>query len=236
MLLFNNFSFPDLGDSIARQCNFLIRIHSSCTTRVNPLELKPPPPVSPRPIGAFLWEPFNRPEHLVSLARNNNDFCRQDIRFHTTYPPADAQSEPGVIIKYFLHWHGTDKSTFCGSFAISSDGLCPPFDVGNNQNMFQHLFGIEFSHKNHTHVCSILPFKFAWCFAFQDNLTYHLSHPSCKFALNAVIPSMTYAWIFDQVHAQLVFLCNSNCKIFSPNKWVAPVACIQSFVNGAIGT
>ncbi len=27
-----------------------------------------------------------------------------------------------------------------------------------------------------------------------------------------------------------------NCKIFSPNKWAAPAASIQSFVNGAIGT
>jgi hypothetical protein len=31
-------------------------------------------------------------------------------------------------------------------------------------------------------------------------------------------------------------VCNSNCELFSPIKWAAPAAPIQSFVNGAIGT
>jgi hypothetical protein len=35
---------------------------------------------------------------------------------------------------------------------------------------------------------------------------------------------------------QLIFLRDLNCKIFTPNKWAAPAACIQSFVNGALGT
>ncbi len=105
MSLFNDVFFPDLGNSIAGRCNFVIGIHSSCATPVEPLELKLPPPISPCPIGAFLWEYFNRLEHLISLARNNDNFCRQDIKFHATDPPADAQSEPGVIIEYFLHWH-----------------------------------------------------------------------------------------------------------------------------------
>ncbi len=47
---------------------------------------------------------------------------------------------------------------------------------------------------------------------------------------------MTSAWIFDQVHAHLVFLQDSNCEIFSPNEWAAPAASIQSFMYGAIGT
>jgi hypothetical protein len=51
-----------------------------------------------------------------------------------------------------------------------------------------------------------------------------------------VIPGHTSAWIFEQVHTYLVFVRDSNCKIFLPNKWAAPIACIQFFVNGAIGT
>ncbi len=82
----------------------------------------------------------------------------------------------------------------------------------------------------------ILPFEFARCFGFEDNLTYRLSHPSCKFVLNAAIPSLTSSWIFDQVHAYLIFLRDSNCEIFLPNQWAAPAASIQSFINGAIGT
>jgi hypothetical protein len=64
----------------------------------------------------------------------------------------------------------------------------------------------------------ISPFKFAWCFGFHDNLTYCLSHPLCKFALDAAIPSMTTVWIFDQdqAHVQLVFLRDSNCKSSHP--------------------
>ena len=116
------------------------------------------------------------------------------------------------------------------------DGLCPPFDAGTNQNMFQHLFGIEFHFKDHTHVQGISPFEFTHCFGFTDNLTHRLSHPACKFSLDAALPGQTSAWIFKQVHAYLVFVRNSNCKLFSPNKWAVPAAHIQSFFNGAIGT
>jgi hypothetical protein len=102
--------------------------------------------------------------------------------------------------------------------------------------MFQHLVGIEFHFNNHTRVRGLSPFKFAWCFGFVDNLTYRPSHPACKFALDAAIPSHTSAWIFDQVHAYLIYLGDLNSKIFSPNQWTAPAANIQSFINGAIGT
>jgi hypothetical protein len=102
--------------------------------------------------------------------------------------------------------------------------------------MFQHLLGIEFHFKNHIYVHRILPFGFTQCFVFVDILTYQLSHPSCKFALDAAIPGHTLAWIFEQVHACLIFVWVLNCEIFLPNKGAAPTACIQSFVNGAIVT
>ncbi len=102
--------------------------------------------------------------------------------------------------------------------------------------MFQHLFGIKFHFGDHTHVHGISSFKFAQCFGFVDNLTYCLLHPSCKFALDLAVPTHTLAWIFEQIHAYLVFVRDSNCKIFSPNKWAAPAASIQSFMNRAIVT
>jgi hypothetical protein len=74
----NNESFPNLGDTILRCCILIIGVHSSCTYCVEPLELKMPLACPLHPISAFLWEPFNRPEHSVSLAWNNNDFCCQD--------------------------------------------------------------------------------------------------------------------------------------------------------------
>ncbi len=228
--------FPDHGNNIAGHCDILIGAHSSCFSKVEPLELKTGPPISPQPIGLFLWEPFNRMEHSVSLARNNKDFIPQDIQFTTADPTLEVESEKGVPIKYFIHGHGADESTLCSSAIVSTDGLCPAFDAGGNQNMFQHLFGIEFHYDNHTRVRGVSPFEFAWCFGFVDNLTYWLSHPACKFALDAVIPSHTLVWIFDQVHAYLIYLGDLNSKIFLPNQWTTPAANIQSFVNGAIGT
>jgi hypothetical protein len=102
--------------------------------------------------------------------------------------------------------------------------------------MFQHLFGFEFHFENHTHVRGISPFEFARCFGFIDNLTHRLSHPACKFSLDSALPGQTSAWIFEQIHTYLDFVRDSNCELFSPSKWAAPAANIQSFVNGAIGT
>ncbi len=66
--------YPDLGDTIAGSCRLIIAIHSSCTSMVNPLHLNRPPSVPTHPIGEFIWEPFNRPEHAISLARNDANY------------------------------------------------------------------------------------------------------------------------------------------------------------------
>ena len=226
---FDDVFFPDHGNTVSGRCNIVIGVHSSCSSTVAPIDLKPSPPIQPQRLCLFLWEPFNRTEHLVSLARDYEDFICQDTRFTTTEPTLDK----GVVVKYYLHGHGADESILNGSAVISSDGLCPPFYAGSNQNLFQHLFGIEFHYEGHTRVRGISPYKFARCFGFVDDLTYRLSHPSCKFALDAAIPSNTSAWIFDQVHAALINLRDANGEIFSPNQWAAPAATIQSFVNGA---
>ncbi len=170
--MFDDVYFPSNGDTIAGSCHLLCGVHSLCTACVEPFELHPPQPHLPKPLGAYLWEPFNRPEHSVSLGRNDNDFCRQDVRFTAAEPPGDTPSPRGVDIKYYLHGHGSDESSLSGSAVISVDNLCPPFDAGTNQNMFQHLFGMEFHFENHTHVHGISPFEFAHCFGFTDNLTH----------------------------------------------------------------
>ncbi len=122
-----------------------------------------------------------------------------------------------------------------GATVVSSDCLCPPFDACPNKNLFQHLFGIEFNYENHSRVRGISPFEFARCFGFIDGLTYSLSQPANKFSLDAAIPACTSAWLFEQIHAYLTFIRDSNCAIFSPNQFAAPAATIQAFVNGAIG-
>jgi hypothetical protein len=193
-----------------------------------------PPPFIPRPLGLSLWEPFNRTEHSVSLAMGNVDFMHQGVKFTATLPPLTFIHLPGVLLKYFLHGCHLDESMLAGAAVVPSDGLCPPFDAGPNKNLFQHLFGIEFNYKNHSRVRGILPFEFACWFGFIDDLTYRLSQPANKFSLDAAVPARTSAWLFEQIHAHLTFIRDSNCEIFSPNQFAAPAGTIQAFVNGAI--
>ena len=72
--------YPDLGDTIAGSCRLIIAIHSSSTSTVNPLLLKRPPSVPTRPLGEF------RPEHAISLARDNADFNKQNSRLKVSNP------------------------------------------------------------------------------------------------------------------------------------------------------
>jgi hypothetical protein len=67
-------SYQEIGDSIADSCTIIIAIHSSCASKVEPITLKTPPSVTPRPIGAFVWEPFNRIEHSLSHGRDDKEF------------------------------------------------------------------------------------------------------------------------------------------------------------------
>jgi hypothetical protein len=50
------------------------------------------------------------------------------------------------------------------------------------------------------------------------------------------MPARTSTWVFQEVHSQLVFLCDLNCKVFSPNQFAVPVATIYTLVNGTICT
>ncbi len=102
--------------------------------------------------------------------------------------------------------------------------------------MFQHYFGIEFYHKNHTHVRGISQFKFTHCFGYIDNLTYCLSKPVNEVCLDAAAPTWSSAWLFDQVFDRLTLICNSNCEILGPRQYAKPTATIQSLVSGAIGS
>ena len=47
---FDDVYFPSNGDCIAGSCNLLFGVHSSCTARVEPFELRLPPPIQPKPV------------------------------------------------------------------------------------------------------------------------------------------------------------------------------------------
>jgi hypothetical protein len=228
--------YPDLGNTVAGSCRVITAVHSSSASTVDPLLLKRPSPVSPRPLGEFLWEAFNWPEQAISLTRNDADFGKQGNPLTASSPALTQDNSTSIIIKYFLHHPNSDISILVGSEVISADGLCPAFNACPNSNIFQHHFGIEFYHEGCSYIRAILPFEFAPCFGFIDQLMYRLSQAPCKFCLDSAMPAHTSAWLFKQVHAYLVYLQDANTELFLPNQFAAPTATIQAFVNGAIGT
>jgi hypothetical protein len=50
------------------------------------------------------------------------------------------------------------------------------------------------------------------------------------------MPARNSARVFQEIHSQLVFLRDLNCEVFSPNKFAAPAAMVQTLVNGTICT
>jgi hypothetical protein len=101
-------SYQDIGDSIVDSCTIIIAIHSSCASNVEPITLKTPPSVTPKPIGAFVWEPFNRIEHSLK-------------KMITTIPkPVASVQSRGVMIKYHLHRADSDTTILAGSSVLSS--------------------------------------------------------------------------------------------------------------------
>jgi hypothetical protein len=66
-------------------------------------------------------------------------------------------------------------------------------------------------------------------------LTYALSHLSNAFCLDAAVPALTSAQIFDAILNRCIQIRQRNFDIFQPNQYAAPAACIQTFLNGAVG-
>jgi hypothetical protein len=65
-------------------------------------------------------------------------------------------------------------------------------------------------------------------------LRYQLSQHGNWFALDAGIPALTSAWIFDHILDRLLSIRNSTTEIFEPNQFAAPAATIQAFLGGTV--
>jgi hypothetical protein len=143
---------------------------------------------APRSLGDFLWEPFNWPEHAISLTRDDADFGKQENPLTASSPASMQDNSTGIIFKYFLHCPNSDISILIRLEVVSADGLCPAFNACPNSNIFQHHFGIEFCHEGCFYIRAILPFEFSRCFGFIDQLTYRLSQALCKFCLTLPCP------------------------------------------------
>jgi hypothetical protein len=219
-------------------CTVIIAVHLSAASAVEPLALQTPPLVQAKPVASYLWEPFNKPNHMLCFGRDDAEFNKDESFRMTVSAPklAKLDSVPRVVVKYNIHCAGDDATILAGSNVISTSGLCPPFEACPNKNLFQQFFGIEFHFDGHTYLCTISTFEFARCFNLIDSIQYRISHNKYRHGLDASMPARTSAWIFGQVHSHLVYIRDSNCEVFSPNQFAAPAATIQTLVNGAICT
>ncbi len=95
---------------------------------------------------------------------------------------------------------------------------------------------MEFHAEGHTHVRPFSPFEFTSCFGLIDSLRYRLAQPAYWHALDAGVPGVTSAWIFDHIHERLLLIRDSNTEVFPPNQFAAPAAHIQAFTGGVIAT
>jgi hypothetical protein len=132
--------YPNIGNSIADSCIIITAIHMSCASTVNPIELKTPSPTPSRPLGSFLWEPINWPEHSVCLSQYDSCFNKDDSPKMVVRGPCPASElgRPSVCILYHLHCDNPDSLILAGSSVLSHGSLCPPIESYPNQNLFQN--------------------------------------------------------------------------------------------------
>jgi hypothetical protein len=68
------------------------------------------------------------------------------------------------------------------------------------------------------------------------HLWYRLSQHVNWYALDAVIPALTLAWILDHIHERLGAIHDSNIEIFPPRQYAAPAAHVQALVSRVVAT
>ncbi len=90
-------------------------------------------------------QPFNWPDHAISLARDKADSDKQDLQLKVSTPKSTQNHDRGIIIKYFIHHPGSDDTVLVGSEVISINWLCPAFNACPNSNIFQTYFRLEFN-------------------------------------------------------------------------------------------
>jgi hypothetical protein len=164
-------SYPDLGDLIAGSCWLILGINLFCVASVEPLLLKHSPAIPSCPLAGIIREPFNQPEHSISLAHDDPNFTNQDgPKMTITLPKSTTHTPSTVMLKYHIHCAGSNESILVGSDVISVDGLCLAFNACPNSNIFHTYFRVEFNYNGHSYIQAISLFEFVHCHRFTDQL------------------------------------------------------------------
>ena len=127
-------SYVKMGDSVVDSCTIITAVHSSAASAVEPLSLQTPPRVQAKPIASYLWEPFNKPKHMLCFGRDDANFNKDESSHMIVSAPipVELDSAPSVVVKYNLHGTGEDTTILAGSSVVSPSGLCPPFKTCPN--------------------------------------------------------------------------------------------------------
>ena len=191
--------------------------------------------VVPQPLRAFVWEPFNSLTYSISLSPDEPEFLCDTPTLEVARCTTSSDSASAITPWYYLHCVGNRHIT-SGSAVMGPDSLCPAYCAADNNTIFQHFFGIEFTIDATRHVRPFSPFEYASCLCFTDQLTYHLAHPDRHFCFVTTVPGNTSAWLFDQLHERLLQIRDDNTEIMDHTNISGPVCTIQALTNGAVST
>ncbi len=232
-------SCPDLGDSIIGTTMVLVGVHDSTQSRVEAISFRTPPAPRPLPLAAFVWEPFNCKEYSVLFAKDNKLFTSDGNNGICATTPSSSVAScmpTGLKVLYLLHRRNAGTECVTGASILLLESLCLPYNCSPNMNLFRCQFGVEFHAERHTHVWLFSPFKFTSCFSLMDSLRYRLAQPTYWHTMDAGVPGITSAWIFNHIHERLLLIRDSKTEVFPPNQYAAPTAHIQAFTSGVIAT
>ena len=132
--------FLGFVDLVIGKASIIVGVHDSTQARTEPVSFRIPPLPKPLPLATYIWQPFNKVEYSVSLAKDDESFSAESNRgIVATLPsPLVLVSLPnGVRPLYYLHLQGSNTATLAGTdHVLSLDSLCPAFDGSPNPNLF----------------------------------------------------------------------------------------------------
>jgi hypothetical protein len=175
--------------------------------------------------------PFCFPEKAVALPRSHSQVSLPRFHLQRSSPPFLLMFNLSIISTHLLFTFATlpvlrsfQVQVFIWHLMVPVTKTFSVATLGLNSMQID----------DHTFVRAFLPFKSTSCFGLSDNLWYRLAHQDNWYALNAGIPALTLAWVFNHIFHCLVEIRNANSEIFQPKQFSAPAVTIQAFVSGAI--
>ena len=118
-------SYTDIGDSVDDSCVVVMAVHTSCAPTVEPINLILPPKSTPKPIGAYIYEPLNCPQHSVCYGRNVDAFNSDEACQMQCVEPQKGETViiHGVQPAYSLLRAGSPISTTAGAMVLLPSSL-----------------------------------------------------------------------------------------------------------------